>query len=413
MSTWLYLEPLDVLYLRGNKLFGGPGDYAEELMPPWPSVFSGALRSALLARSGVDLGRFTDEEAEHPREDYRHVLGTPEKPGTFRLTGVWLARSGEAGIEPIFPLPADVIVEKLPRRTAPRGPAGTDPEEPRFVRRLRVSERGTPLAAISRGGPGLHLSVLVGALAGKPEGGWWLSSAGWEAYRRGEVPQASQLVPVSELWGVDLRLGIARSRKSYTVEKGRIYTTQAVAMRQGTGFLVEIDGCPAELLREVRLLRLGGDGRGARVDVLAQPPLNRRPEPVSERAALVLLTPGLFPQGWLLPGTRHHAGTYRIECDGFSARLASAVVPRAQVVSGWDLPAHKPKPAQRAVPAGSVYYLDEIEGDVRRYLDNLWHLIGDELIQPAGKDRHDTVWQQRKAEGFNNILVGRWPAEKA
>ena len=41
-----FLEPLDVLFLRANKLFGDPGSYGESLVPPWPSAAAGALRRA-------------------------------------------------------------------------------------------------------------------------------------------------------------------------------------------------------------------------------------------------------------------------------------------------------------------------------------------------------------------------------
>ena len=37
-TTSCFIEPLDVLFLRGNQLFGEPGSYGEALMPPWPSV---------------------------------------------------------------------------------------------------------------------------------------------------------------------------------------------------------------------------------------------------------------------------------------------------------------------------------------------------------------------------------------
>lgn len=43
MTAYRFLEPLDVLFLRGNKLFGDPGSYGASLVPPWPSVAAGAL----------------------------------------------------------------------------------------------------------------------------------------------------------------------------------------------------------------------------------------------------------------------------------------------------------------------------------------------------------------------------------
>lgn len=431
--VWLYLEPLDVLYLRGNSAFGEPGDHAEALMPPWPSVFSGALRSALLARAGVDLGRFTDESAEHSKEEYKKVLGTPSSPGDFRLAAALLARRDRdtGAVEAIFPLPADLVVAKGSRAqeegsdkttTCPPCPAH-DPKDkkdnekheahgvPPEVHRLRPLRLGELLPHLRHGGPTRDLPVLVREEEGKAESGYWLTAAGWEAYAKGGTPSADQLVKRSDLWDNDFRLGIARSRESYTVETGRIYTTQAVAFKENRGFLVAVEGCPAELLRGVDLVRLGGDGRGARVHLLGPPLQIGEAQPKDGRLALVLLTPGLFPGGWLLPGATPHDGGYRISYNGFSARLACAAVSRAQVVSGWDLPAHKPKPAQRAVPAGSVYYLDQVQGDVQGYRQHLWDIICDELTQRGGKDTYDAVWQQRKAEGFNNFLVASWPVQ--
>ncbi|MDY6813388.1 MAG: type III-B CRISPR module-associated Cmr3 family protein, partial [Pseudomonadota bacterium] len=58
MSTSVFIEPLDVLFLRGNKLFGDPGSYGEALIPPWPSIAAGALRSRMLADDGTDLTAF-------------------------------------------------------------------------------------------------------------------------------------------------------------------------------------------------------------------------------------------------------------------------------------------------------------------------------------------------------------------
>ena len=53
-----FIEPLDVLFLRGNQLFGEPGSYGEALMPPWPSVAAGALRTRILADDSVDMAAF-------------------------------------------------------------------------------------------------------------------------------------------------------------------------------------------------------------------------------------------------------------------------------------------------------------------------------------------------------------------
>ena len=95
-----FIEPLDVLFLRGNQLFGEPGSYGEALMPPWPSVAAGALRTRILADDGIDLADFAAGRNAHPQ------LGTPQAPGSFALQGFQVARQTPSGAELLMPLPA-------------------------------------------------------------------------------------------------------------------------------------------------------------------------------------------------------------------------------------------------------------------------------------------------------------------
>ena len=411
MTTWLSIRPFDVLYLRGNSSFGGPGEHAEALMPPWPSVLSGALRSALLARAGVDLGRFTDEKAEHAHPEYAQVLGTPTDPGSFRLAAVTLARRQNGALQLLLPLPADVVVashreDDEEKQQSPPCPRKTH-DVAESVQRLTVSPDEDRRSPLVHSGVLPALPVLAQGEQGKPSTGWWLTQEGWEDYRAGGTPKPEHLVDSKKLWDTDFRLGIARSRATFTAAEGKIYTTQAVAMRAEVGFAVGVDGCPAELLRGIDLLRLGGDGRGAQVELL-QGGLAEATAAANQPFLVYCLTPGLFPCGWLPPGVTREGGECRLKCDGLQARLACAVVPKPFVVSGWDLAAHRPKPAQRAVPAGAVYYFDTVKGDPNRYPQMLWELIEDQLVQAGGPATWDTVWKQRQAEGFNSLLVASW-----
>lgn len=400
MTAWLFVRPLDVLYLRGNKLFGGAGDHAEALMPPWPSLFAGAIRSSMLARSGVDLGRFTDEAAAHTDQRLAEVLGTPTSPGRFAVSFVGLGR-GKRGAEPEFlvPLPADLVVQ-----------AARDTLQ-LVVTRL-VPDAGNALAAISTSNSLPCLPLLVANTQEKPRSGFWLTGAGLKVYLDGGTPTSEHLVSRSDLWETDSRLGIARSRDTYTAEEGKLYTTDTVALAEGVGFIVGIDGCDPDLLPADALLRLGGDARGAEVSRWSGPtPHTVRLSP-DERFVALLATPGLFPGGWAPPGVHIHPdGVWRLGVTGLTARLAAAAVPRAEVVSGWDLPAHKPKPAQRAVPAGAVYHFDETRGNPADWLAELWPAIAKDLDAIAN-DTYDPVWKQRRAEGFSNLLLGRWPEGK-
>jgi len=165
MCATVFLEPLDVLLLRGNKLFGDPGSYGEALVPPWPSLAAGALRSRMLVDDGVDLAAFARGEIEHAE------LGTPAKPGPFAIAAFHLARRFADGrVELLFQPPADLVITE-------------DDEGKPCVNRLRPIVSVPGLASSS---PFTHLAVLPETKRSKPTSGYWLSEFGWRKYLAGK-----------------------------------------------------------------------------------------------------------------------------------------------------------------------------------------------------------------------------------
>lgn len=379
-----FIEPLDVLFLRGNKLFGDPGSFGESLVPPRPSVAAGALRSALLARKGVDLGQFAAGKLEDPE------LGTPKRPGPFRVRDFRLARRHPDGrIEPLHTLPADLVVRR---------------NDDGSLEVLRMHPGRLPDGIASSAATALH-AVLPERTRGKPEPGWWLTHGGWQAYLEGRaIDPAHHLVRGSELWSLDLRVGVGLDPERRSAAEGRLFTVQAVSLRKrhdgeeepgfDTGFLVEIEGIePPEALT----LRFGGDGRGAIAQRIEAPGHGGEvfERIVQEgRCRMILTSPGIFPGGWVPHGAAQaQSGEWRFDLHGVSARLACAAVLRAEVASGWDLAERKPKPAQRVAPTGAVYWLEELKADA----------------QALRKLAHAGLWSEpceneaRRAEGFNRI----------
>ncbi|MDP1699058.1 MAG: type III-B CRISPR module-associated Cmr3 family protein [Xanthomonadaceae bacterium] len=378
MNQSVFLEPLDVLFLRGNKLFGDPGSYGEALIPPWPSVAAGALRSRMLVDDGIDLAAFARGEINHP------TLGTPAKPGTFAVTAFHLARRGPDGnVECLIQPPADLVLSE-----ADDGTLG--------VRALNPN-------ALSNSGlcssfPLPQLPVLAEPARRKPVSGYWLGEAGWRKYLVGAVPDAADFVKTSALWQLDRRVGVGLDGATGRANDGQLFSMQAVAMRRDVGFLATVTGAVPAASGS---LRFGGDGRAAAVSMVAQtfPAADYAAIADAGRCRLLLTTPGLFENGWLPTGINQHAdGSYRFELHGVKARLVSAAVPRAEVVSGWDLANWQPKPAQRAVPSGSVYWFDEINATA----DALGKLVEAGLWCVPCEDA------ARRAEGFNRCHLAAW-----
>jgi CRISPR-associated protein Cmr3 len=382
MTTYRFLEPLDVLYLRGNASFGSAGDHSTALMPPWPSLAAGALRARMLADAGrTEFGPRGGPFRPLPGPA-GECLGTPDAPGSFQLGLFTLGRRTDAPeiVEPLFPFPADLV---------------------RFKDQLPAYLRPMPLAGeIKASYPLPCLPIMRHKEAQKPIKGLWLTGVGWSRYLKGEpIPREKEgFVASSDLWKIDPRLGIALNGDTRTVEKGQLYTSDTVALCKSVGFVVGVDGTDDTLVPSDNLLRFGGDGRSARIEpcnvALHEPPWDEIER--TGRFRLVLASPGLFEGGWRAPGIDDHV----LRLNGATARLVAAAVPRAEVISGWDIARWKPKPAMRAARTGSVYWFEGLTGGA----DALRRLADD------GLPMTDTT---RRAEGFNRVHVAAWATDSA
>ena len=371
--NWHYIEPLDVLYLRGNKLFGDPGSYGESLVPPWPSVVAGAIRSSILARDGVDLPAFANSDTPHD------TLGTPDSPGDFAILAFHLARHGEDRLEAVYSPPADLVITE------------TDNGNVR-VTRLKPAN---PEHGIDCSIPTASFPVLACPDRSKPETGLWLTQSAYEAYLRGETPDVGGLLQTDKLWRMDERVGVGLDPDRRRAEDGKLFSVQAVAFHEGVGFLAATEG---NGLTADTLLRFGGDGRAARcrpVDAYqpSEPDLAAVAE--SGRARIILTTPGIFPAGWRLPGMAEDG---RFELAGVKGRVVAAAVNRAEVISGWDLAKRRPKAARRAAPTGSVYWLEDLEADEA----SLRKLVKRGLWPENDYDK------SRQVEGFNRFTFAAY-----
>lgn len=381
MTEYHFLQPLDVLYLRGNRLFGDSSATGEALMPPWPSMAAGALRSQILAFHGVDSGQFA--QGIKLTGELAQSLGTPAEPGTFRLSQFVLAKiDGDKLLDIYLPLPSDVIVL----------------EDKKHIHYLQPQQLAD---SILTSAPCNQLPIFRSEKPAKPDSSLWLNQAGIQAWLNGEVIETKQLTSSGELWKIDSRLGIALTSEGRTTSEGQLYTVEAVALAENIGFLAGIQGADS-LLPKRGVLRLGGDGRGAQHNKINWKPLAPHWNIIEKtrRFRLLLSTPGLFEQGWLLPGMSEQADGFIWQTTDFSAHLVTASVSRAETISGWDLASHHPKPALKAVSTGSVYWFDQFEGEIQA----LRKLVENGLSQiSAYPDK------KRRAEGFNNIMVAAWP----
>ncbi len=175
MTSFYFVEPTDTLFVRGNLAFGDAGEHGPGVMPPPPSLFAGAFRSAILGRDADALARFSGQGATGiPHGAPWHARPRHRAGHRVRVLSHCLAHSsrsdcgqGRPSLEPVFTLPADLIKQES-------GFAHLTPEAPH------------PLVADGRT---LTLyRMLRTAKQAKPETGFYLREAGWCSHIAGELP---------------------------------------------------------------------------------------------------------------------------------------------------------------------------------------------------------------------------------
>lgn len=364
-----FIEPLDLLFLRGNKLFGDPGSFGESMVPPWPSVAAGALRSRMLIDDGIDLTAFVKGEIPHPS------IGTPENLGEFTVTAFNLAScKDKENVEALFVLPADLFVSE-------------DNEGNPYVYAMTPIHPANGLMSSS---PFTMLPALARNEHKKSVSSYWLKESGWYKYLKGELPTAQDLTKSSELWSLDHRIGVGLDITTRRAVDGRLFSIQAVAMKPGVGFLAAVSGA---IPPNNGMVRLGGDGRAAAIRSVSY----SMPEPdyaaisQARRCRLILTSPGIFSNGWKLTGTDTD-GNFRF--GKISGRIVCAAVSRAETVSGWNLAKKEPKSALRAAPIGSVYWLDELDASPEELRKLTVRGLWGDPCEDSG----------RRAEGYNRII---------
>jgi CRISPR-associated protein Cmr3 len=376
-----FLEPQDVLFLRGNQLFGEPGSFGISMLPPWPSVAAGAIRSRMLVDDGVDPMDFARGDSVHPS------LGTPDQPGPFLLSTFHLARrEAGGGIEFLMPVPADLVV------------SGDSTEA---IKLSKLRPNLLPVHAgkgrIDSSAPLPQLAILAQRERSKSVDGYWLRGRGWRNYLNGQRPEVNDLVHSQDLWSLDLRVGVGLDSLRRSAEDGKLFSVQALAFHSGVGFIVGVRGATPP---STGSLRLGGDGRAANLqDVAVQfPTPDYQALAGSRRCRLVLTSPGIFAGGWLPTGAAQPSDVgSEFNLCGIKARIVSAAVPRAEIVSGWDLSGRNgkgsPKVARRVAPAGSVYWLEDLQATPEQL----------EAMEVHGLWAESDYDAQRRAEGFNRF----------
>jgi CRISPR-associated protein Cmr3 len=150
-----------------------------------------------------------------------------------------------------------------------------------------------------------------------------------------------KLTETSEIYVIDSKVGIALRKDSRNAEDGALYAFSYYRFLENAGFAFFIDDDRDNVLDNIEMVQLGTKGRLARVEIIEVE--TNLFDPVEDDVyGALLISPAVFLNG-VLPN--------------FCNPIAIANY-KPMTYGFWDRKSNKPSTLFKAVPSGSVYYID-------------------------------------------------------
>ncbi|WP_054537064.1 type III-B CRISPR module-associated protein Cmr3 [Herpetosiphon geysericola] len=420
-QTWL-IEPRDPLIVRDGRPFNNtPGARAYTQSFPPPSVLAGVIRSQTAYASKLQFTRNSDDNRQQgnklqPIQIYGPLLFKLPNPNKEKDEPEFLCHA-----------PADALLFEPEAKTKAQESDNqqSPPTRPWLCRLVPIQVPERFVCDFNE----LGLVGLVKADPRKPakdqpQFWYWEHFLHWLQDPEGLInktnPQASnpKTIAVGDLGikglPIDQRTHVQIDSESQSAEDGRLFQTRGLSFTQTNeqqlaearrlALYVHADyrDTTGLTIPQPSIAPLGGERRLAHwaktdqslpacdqviVDAIVK----------ANACRVILLTPAMFSEGyrptWLFQ-----------DPQGVQPTLAAIAIKRAQVISGWDLAIHKPKPTRRLAPAGTVLFLKFAEKEnsaaIEAWVRNYWM----QCISDEEQDRRD---------GFGLAVFGTWDGEFA
>ncbi|AFM05735.1 CRISPR-associated protein, Cmr3 family [Bernardetia litoralis DSM 6794] len=349
------IAALDTLFFRDAKPFErGSENWATGVFPPMPSVFYGALRSAF-------LGQNSQNKIES------NIIASE----SLVINSLLLKNFSREGDEDeiILPIPLDLISFK-------------DSDESKLLDYCKndfVSSKGKRFDGFLRS----YESEKTEELAGKA----FLKKLDFLEYLKGNQDTFNS-IKIQENTTLEPKIGIGRDNNTNVADTGLLYRVGMVRPVKEDNvynflrefkFVIDFEFKENINILAKGLLKLGGENKVASYATTTKDNIFNCPEITSNYFKVYLSTPAIFENGWY-PKI-------------FENKILTCAVGKPQMIGGFDINKKMPKVMQKAVPAGSVYYI-KVETNKE----------AKELIQ---KLHGNSISEYKKEEGFGICYVAK------
>jgi CRISPR-associated protein Cmr3 len=353
----LRINPFDTFFFRDGKPFSmGEETWADGIFPPAPSVIYGALRSLWLSKQ--EEGFSTDNVEASER---------------LVIKGIFL----EFNTDIALPTPLDVVKDKSDKKSKP------DTLTLSSSTNKVISKTNLTNMAVQH-----HTEYVEGFE------NTFLSYFEYEDYLNGDVTE----LQVNDNFLVDeSKVGIGRQFGTRTTQQSSLYRVDMKRFKKNNiSILVECSGLD---FSNNAIVKLGGEGKAASVEVIDDanyteilPPstFNDNIFKLCIATPTIFKTQGWLPQ-WINPKTLE--GNYK----GLKLKLHTVVLGKPILIGGFNMKTTKnvkrgPKEMYKAIPVGSVYHFELLEGSMEK-VKEAFH--------------YQSISEHKAHEGFGITYIGK------
>lgn len=326
----ILLTPIDTLFFRDGKPFTmGAETWADGNYLPNPSVIYGALKSVYYSNNMNVFQNVSPDNDPASQE--------------IDILGLYFTHKNKI----YFPLPLDLIYEKNKRKSEKRKEERTNAFTVSLISKQieenLSSAKGFRLFVAENEVESIHDGIIA-------ENDLYNYLLGYE-----DNFKAKKL---SKIITSEPKVGISRDNSTHSTSEGKLYR---VGMNRYTDFSFAIELAGNLNLDNVGI-KLGGEARIAAIKIANEETVieNIKNMNIENKFKLYLSTPAIFEKGWIPKWINEN--TLIGEINGIKLKLTSAFLGKPIFIGGFDMAKNEPKPMKKAIPAGSVYYFDILEG---------------------------------------------------
>jgi CRISPR-associated protein Cmr3 len=320
--TTIRIDAFDTLFFRDGKPFSmGEDAWASGIFPPPPSVFYGSLRSYYFSHH-ID-------KLEHANKG----VGVDPTQGLV-IKQIGYHRLYNSNLEHLLPIPYDLFIKN--RRA----------DDEKTVEIMLLHPQKLPLSNLGHLDFGFSTSDdrSIENLGG--EG--FLSLRDFRIYQNGNAPTGH--VENNACWRTEPKLGIAKDRLTGSSREGMLYRVgmaRPATKDSYFGFSITFENL--DFTKSEGFLKLGGEGKIASFETTEMSMIDL-PKIEGDCFKIYFATPCIFKNGWL-PDLQ--SGIWK----EFGLKITGVATGKPISLGGFDMK-NGPKPMKKALPAGSVYYVE-------------------------------------------------------